>query len=51
MDKENEKRIKNNIKKYPIIFIVNEEKSNNKNNNEYYDEFEDINKFEDTATS
>ena len=50
LDKENEKRIKNNMKKYPIIFIVNEEKSNN-NNNEYNDEFEDINKFRDTATS
>ena len=50
LDKENEKRIKKNMKKYPIIFIVNEEKSNN-NNNEYYEEFDDINKFEDTATS
>ena len=48
LDKENEKRIKNNMKKYPIIFIVNEEKSNT-NNDEYNDEFEDINKFEDTA--
>ena len=38
------------MKKYPIIFIVNEEKSNT-NNDEYDDEFEDINKFEDTAKS
>ena len=48
LDEENEKRIKNNMKNYPIIFIVNEERSNN-NNDEYNDEFEDTNKFEDTA--
>ena len=45
LDQENEKRMKNNMKKIPIIFIVNEEE--NKNPEDGDDE--DINKFEDTA--
>jgi len=48
LDEENEKRIKNNMKAYPIIFIVNDEKSNNYDE-EYNDEFVDINEFEDTV--
>ncbi len=47
LDQENEKRMKNNMKKIPIIFIVNEEK--NKIPEDEDDDIEDINKFEDTA--
>ena len=47
LDQENEKRMKNNMKKIPIIFIVNEEK--NKIPEDEDDDIEDINKFKDTA--
>lgn len=47
LDQENEERMKNNMKKIPIIFIVNEEK--NKIPEDEDDDIEDINKFEDTA--
>jgi small GTP-binding protein len=47
LDKENEKRSKENMCEIPIIFIINEQKDTNNEN----DEFEDINKFEQTARS
>lgn len=47
LDKENEKRIKNNMKKIPIIFIVNESKE--QNDDDLDDEFEDINNFKSTV--
>lgn len=48
LDEENEKRIKNNMKKIPIIFIVNEPKEKNPDD-EDDDESEDINQFKKTA--
>ena len=47
LDKENEKRVKNNMKKIPIIFIVNERKE--QNDDDLDDEFEDINTFKSTV--
>ena len=47
LDQENEKRMKNNMKKIPIIFIVNEVK--NKIPEDEDVDIEDINKFEYTA--
>ena len=47
LDKENEKRVKNNMKKIPIIFIVNERKE--QNDDDLDDEFEDINNFKSTV--
>ena len=47
LDKENEQRIKNNLKKIPIIFLVNEKKEQNDENSD--DEFEDINNFKNTV--
>ena len=47
LDKENEKRVKNNMKKIPRIFIVNERKE--QNDDDLDDEFEDINNFKSTV--
>jgi small GTP-binding protein len=48
LDKENEKRSKENLSEIPIIFIINEQKDK-KNEEDEDDEIEDINKFEQTA--